>query len=443
MASGKKAGKRAAAASNLVSGPTKRLRKADKGSASQPITIDGGTQPSSPRQAIAAASQGTDFETQVRNAVPEAAIVAPLEGSEAATIATTEAAVSEDDDEDEDEDEEIDAHLQDNFEGIDWSRLTKYCKPPRTQKQKKSWVYKHGYRVVLQNNMEKIFFICRAYHLSKHLNITGEGAADTTLATSSAAKHLRSKHRVTMNGIEPWTLHKGQRSLAMVAGSGVKVSQSVANEIGHFNVQRFRLAAVKWLVDNNIPLSQFGQPNFREMIKFANPEAEAALWLSHHSVARFVMRLYDYMKPQVISLLDSAMSQVHISFDGWTTKGGKRGFFSIVAHFVDNRGIVRDVAIDLPQLSGAHSGDRIADCVEKTLQAFRITAPKLGYFVLDNASNNDTAIATLGHRYGFLSSHRRLRCGAHTINLVGQAVIFGSNKSAYDNNAENLPASLP
>jgi hypothetical protein len=42
MASGKKASKRAAAASNLVSGPTKRLRKADKGSASQPITINGG-----------------------------------------------------------------------------------------------------------------------------------------------------------------------------------------------------------------------------------------------------------------------------------------------------------------------------------------------------------------------------------------------------------------
>jgi hypothetical protein len=72
--------------------------------------------------------------------------------------------------------------------------------------------------------MEKIFFICRACHLSKHLDITGEGAADTTLATSSAAKHLRSKHRVTMNSIEPWALYKGQRSLAIVASSGVKVS---------------------------------------------------------------------------------------------------------------------------------------------------------------------------------------------------------------------------
>jgi hypothetical protein len=178
------------------------------------------------------------------------------------------------------------------------------------------------------------------------------------------------------------------------------------------------------------------------MIKFANPESQAAWWLSHHSVARFVMRLYDYMKPQVIALLDCAMSQVHISFDGWTTKGGKRGFFGIVAHFGDSHGIVHDVAIDLPQLSGAHSGDRIADCVEKTLQAFRITAPKLGYFVLDNASNNDTAIATLGHKYDFLSSHDRLRYGAHTINIVAQAEIFGSNKSAYNNDAKNLPVTL-
>jgi hypothetical protein len=53
------------------------------------------------------------------------------------------------------------------------------------------------------------------------------------------------------------------------------------------------------------------------------------------------------------------------------------------------------------------------------LQAFYITALKLGYFVLNNASNNNTAIATLGHEYGFLSSYCRLRYGAYTINLVG------------------------
>jgi hypothetical protein len=58
------------------------------GSASQAISIDdntqGSTQPTSPRRAIAAASQALDFESQVRDAVPEAAIVASPEGSIAA-----------------------------------------------------------------------------------------------------------------------------------------------------------------------------------------------------------------------------------------------------------------------------------------------------------------------------------------------------------------------
>jgi hypothetical protein len=29
----------------------------------------------------------------------------------------------------------------------------------------------------------------------------------------------------------------------------------------------------------------------------ANPEAESALWASHNSVSRYVVRLYDYVTP--------------------------------------------------------------------------------------------------------------------------------------------------
>ncbi|RYN17161.1 hypothetical protein AA0112_g12189 [Alternaria arborescens] len=141
------------------------------------------------------------------------------------------------------------------------------------------------------------------------------------------------------------------------------------------------------------------------MIRFSNPEAEKALWANHESVSRYVMKLYTFMQPQVVARLRTAASKIYISFDGWTTRGGKRGFFGIVAHFVLASGILEDVAIDLPQLAGAHTGDRIADCVEKTLLEFGITAPKLGYFMLDNAYNNDAAIARLGSKYGFLLSY--------------------------------------
>jgi hypothetical protein len=70
------------------------------------------------------------------------------------------------------------------------------------------------------------------------------------------------------------------------------------------------------------------------MIEFANPEAADALLVSHNSVASFVMRLYCHMEPQVVQMLSSAISKIHISFDGWTTKGSKHSFFGVVAYLL-------------------------------------------------------------------------------------------------------------
>jgi hypothetical protein len=46
------------------------------------------------------------------------------------------------------------------------------------------------------------------------------------------------------------------------------------------------------------------------------------------------MRLYNYLKPLVVKELLGLINKIHLSFDGWTTKGGKKGFLSIVAHYV-------------------------------------------------------------------------------------------------------------
>jgi hypothetical protein len=78
------------------------------------------------------------------------------------------------------------------------------------------------------------------------------------------------------------------------------VLQAVANEFSSFNTQRFRLAAVGWLVENNHPLSKFKSLAFRQLIAIASLEAEAALWTSHTNVSRYVLRLYDYLKPRVV-----------------------------------------------------------------------------------------------------------------------------------------------
>ncbi|KAG9375945.1 hypothetical protein A1F94_013211 [Pyrenophora tritici-repentis] len=117
--------------------------------------------------------------------------------------------------------------------------------------------------------------------------------------------------------------------------------------------------------------------------------------------------------------LAEAKSKVHISFDGWTTKGGKRGFFSVVAHYANSKGAIVDLPIALPQLVGAYTSEAIADAITKILQSFSINRSKLGYFVLDNAYNNDTAVNKLAAMYYFSASDRRLRCACYILNLVG------------------------
>ena len=76
--------------------PKKRARVAPSGSASQPISI-GDTQqpspapstPSTPSPPPPQASYVSTFESQLRDSRPEAEVVAPFEGSEEATVTSS------------------------------------------------------------------------------------------------------------------------------------------------------------------------------------------------------------------------------------------------------------------------------------------------------------------------------------------------------------------
>jgi hypothetical protein len=241
-------------------------------------------------------------------------------------------------------------------------------------------------------------------------------------------------HGLTRNGPKK-PLIGGIKSIVQIVAKGILVPQKVVTALGSFDQQRFRMAAVMWLVEGNHLLRELRSPSFQEMIELANPAAVEALWVSHNSVSTFVIKMFSAIQPRVVKAIQTARSMIHISFNRWTTKGGKRGFLGIVAYFATVDGDVVDMPIDLPQLTGAHTGERLAKVVTLTLTTYGITADNVGYFVLDNASNNDTTVAALARQFSFNTAHRRLRCGPYIINLVGQMIIFGSEDAAYDNAA--------
>ncbi|KAG9375776.1 Dimer-Tnp-hAT domain containing protein [Pyrenophora tritici-repentis] len=362
--------------------------------------------PLSPRQALVAAPQAPNFEATLRESRAEETIIPPPEGSEHATVAASGAAS-----------EAVDegfVWVEDKYDGFNWSRYPKHCKPPTSLSNRASWVYSHGYRIALRSNVAKVTWICHYCYKHKFTTV-GRGIHDVSQSPSAPARHLGEDKKG--HGLKPpskRTTVAPRKETLLERALQKGCSQAVANELTNFNIQEFRLAAVTWLVENNLPLLQFESSSFRNMIQLASVEAERALWASHNSVSRYVIRLYNYLLPKVVASLSESMSKVHISFDGWTTK-------------------LRDLPIALPQLTGAHTGEAMAEVVMAIFKQFEITVGKLGYFVLDNAHNNNTTINTLALQMGFSATERRLRCGPHTLNLIGQMLLWGEEKESYDN----------
>ncbi|KAF7572915.1 hypothetical protein PtrM4_078200 [Pyrenophora tritici-repentis] len=384
--------------SDRSTGPKKRVKNSSASQLSQP------EQPEQPEQHTPILSSSRDLGTveesfeyrllsQIADAAVDTAVDLSRDGTQASTPLATDASDFTD----------LNGRFEDRYEGLDWLDIPRYMKPLRTLKGRKSWVFAHGYRVALISEPSRTFWICQ--HCYQHRRVDGRQALEVTRSTTSAISHMgqnRAGHRLNRQGQSTQAiLSHGQMTLRVLGESGAVVPQAIANAIGNFNVQAFRYAVVSWLIKNNHPLREIETASFREMVAYANPEAVDALWTSRTSVKSYVMRLYRELQPQVVEALSQATSKIHVSFDGWTTKGGKRGFFGVVAHYADESGVVIDLPIALPQLTGSHSGDRIGDTIARTLEEFNISHTKLGYFVLDNAYSNDRAVAHMAEQYQY------------------------------------------
>lgn len=130
---------------------------------------------------------------------------------------------------------------------------------------------------------------------------------------------------------------------------------------------------------------------------------------------------------------------VHISFDLWTSPHKNMAVLGIVSHFMRFDYTNEAILLALRQIEGTHSGQNMAEAVIDTLRTYQIN--RLGYFVCDNASSNDTAVLNILKSYGLAKEkdRRRLRCLGHIVNLAAQAFLFGKDTKAFeDSDLEDL-----
>jgi len=103
----------------------------------------------------------------------------------------------------------------------------------------------------------------------------------------------------------------------------------------------------------------------------------------------------------------------------------------LCVHFLDMEGNYQSFLLALPEQEGTHAGVNIAANITKIVKEFELE-DKIGWFVCDNASSNDTCLEELGNIFGFDWRQRRLRCMGHIINLIARQILFGQDPDAFE-----------
>jgi hypothetical protein len=98
--------------------------------------------------------------------------------------------------------------------------------------------------------------------------------------------------------------------------------------------------------------------------------------------------------------------------------------------------------LGIRQLKGPHTGENQAEIIIEIIKDYEIE-DRVGYFVTDNASNNDTAVdAVLRSLCPHLTSAqrvaRRLRCLGHVINLAAKAFLYGKDFDVFEKDINNV-----
>jgi hypothetical protein len=295
-------------------------------------------------------------------------------------------------------------------------RTSGYRPTPPGKGIKESWVYNHGEAITRLSDGKKLW-LCRICY------DTSSKGIETTLAYPSTipARHLEKQH-----GFDKVTHHIVTASNPKKRAATIELfSRQDKVQKTAFNETRYRGLYVSWAVVDNLSFRQASSVNIRSLLLERDPIIEAFLPTCHQTIAGWIKAYYPLCKDQVAAQLATAQSRITLSFDGWTSSSNM-DVLGVVAHFIDVNYEHRTVLLGLPATGGSHTGDNIAASLQQLILDFSIGS-SIGFFIADSASNNDKAVELLSSSFDVNAARQRLRCAAHIINLVCQAILLGTD----------------
>lgn len=150
---------------------------------------------------------------------------------------------------------------------------------------------------------------------------------------------------------------------------------------------------VRFITACSLPFRLVECPEFRAFLAYLNSDIVTWLPDTHETIRKWTMRQYEGHKVKVKQRILSAKSKIHISCDLWTSPNSL-AILGVVAHYVTKDGQLEHSVLALKDIDSEHNGENLAVAILQVVEDWGL-ASKLGYFVMDNASNNDTMMRCL------------------------------------------------
>jgi hypothetical protein len=197
-----------------------------------------------------------------------------------------------------------------------------------------------------------------------------------------------------------------------------------------FNEADWKGAVTALVVHENLAFRLLESSYMQHYLTMLNPAVESRGCLPYHgTLRRWISQVYHIHVGVITEQLRLATSAIHFSFDLWTSRN-LRALCGINCHFADEYGNLKTFLWALPQQEGKHTGANIAETVAEIITRFDLQ-DNIGFFNADNASNNDTCIASLAAEFNFDPIERRLCCAGHIFDLVTRALSWGIDEEAF------------
>jgi len=203
-------------------------------------------------------------------------------------------------------------------------------------------------------------------------------------------------------------------------------------------------ALVSLIVVRNLPFAMAEWPEFHTLCQALNSQSKGVITTAHSTITKRIKESWTNHKDVVRRDLQSAVSNIHISLDIWTSPN-RHLLLAICAHYTTHLLKRQKALLSLHTVAG-HSGQNQFDILLPALQDYGIVR-KLGAIVADNASPNNTLCAIIEthmrekEEREWRAKHWRIRCSGHIINLAVQAFLFTDvvnleDLESYDNDEE-------